>query len=383
MSKSGFCLGVFAAVMSIATLAARAELLEAKGRFELGQTNAHVRSFSFGGGKMVISLGIDTHPGTVTVEVRSPSGAPLGTQTGGVLTMDWWKVASAERGAYTLLVKPNKTAGTWRVRIDALPPSQLLYQQVVSGGMMMLVALAAVAWWKLHSRVAWRWFWAGAGIWTVGVALKFALAVPLNPFFVGTAAHGPRLGLAGGVIYCGLMTGIFEIGVTLAAALVWRRMAAEPERAVAVGLGAGAFEALLLGLGAAVGCLVALVSGQGDRVLQALAPTAAATPLLWLAGPVERLIAISAHTAARVCVLQAAARRGWLGFWVGFAWLSAVDLLAGVALLTGMTKSSSIWWMELMILPFGILSLPLARYAICRWPKVTVPEATPMTVQTL
>lgn len=35
------------------------------------------------------------------------------------------------------------------------------------------------------------------------------------------------------------MMGIFEIGVTLAAALVWRRLAANPTWAVAVGLGAG------------------------------------------------------------------------------------------------------------------------------------------------
>jgi uncharacterized membrane protein YhfC len=253
---------------------------------------------------------------------------------------------------------------------------KLLYQQLVSGGLMMLVALVAVFWWQHRSKTQMRWFWAGAGIWTAGVALKFAVAVLLNPIFVGTPGHPARLGLAAGIIYCGLMTGIFEIGATLAAALIWRRLAVEPNRAVAVGLGAGAFEALLVGLTAFAGCLIAVAVGQGDRVLQALAGPSASTPLLWLVGPVERVIAIAAHTAARVLVLQAVAHRRWLGFWGGFAWLSMVDLLAGVALLTGMTKSSSLWWTELMILPFGILAMPLIRYACARWPQTepAIPE---------
>jgi uncharacterized membrane protein YhfC len=254
--------------------------------------------------------------------------------------------------------------------------NKLLYQQVVSGGLMMLVALVAVVWWQRRSKIQLRWFWAGAGIWTVGVALKFAVAVRLNPIFVGTPGHPARLGLAVGIIYCGLMTGIFEIGATLLAALIWRRLTAEPNRAVAVGLGAGAFEALLLGLTSFAGCLIAVAVGQGDRVVQALGGPSAPTPLLWLVGPIERIIAIAAHTAARVLVLQAVAHRRWLGFWGGFTWLSMVDLLVGVALLTGMTKSCSLWWTELMILPFGILAIPLIRSACARWPQIepAVPE---------
>lgn len=217
----------------------------------------------------------------------------------------------------------------------------------------------------------WRWFWAGAGLWTVGVALKCAIALPLNHVFFDKNGHAVGWKLCIGSVYCGLMTGVFEIGVTLAAALIWRRLAAEPARAVAVGLGAGAFEALLLGLGASVGSLVALASGQTELALKNLAGIGAHTPLLWLAGPVERAISILAHTAARVFVLRAVAGRRWLGFWAGFSWLSAIDLLAGAALLTGMTTSCSLWLIELMILPFGVLSVPLTRWAVRRWPTTT------------
>ena len=65
------------------------------------------------------------------------------------------------------------------------------------------------------------------------------------------------------------------------AALIWRCLAANPARAVAVGLGAGAFEAVLLGLGAfhvaggmihlllivaAISLIVHFVRGRGATV---------------------------------------------------------------------------------------------------------------------
>jgi len=289
-----------------------------------------------------------------------------------VATINGWSLKLTNTADYALVVTPHETGGHWQVRIDRVPSLGALYGQVVSGALMMLVALAAVLVWWLHSRVQWRWFWAGAGIWTVGVALKFAVALPLNPILFGKGGHPVGLNLCIGAAYCGLMTGVFEIGITLAAALIWRRLAAEPARAVAVGLGAGAFEALLLGLAACGGSLAALASGQTEPMLKSLAGIGAHTSLLWLAGPVERVIAILAHTAARVLVLRAVAGRRWLGFWAGFGWLSAVDLLAGVALLTGMTTSGSLWLIELMILPFGVLSIPLTRWAVRHWPTTTV-----------
>ena len=304
----------------------------------------------------------------MTFDVRAPNGALLGRQSAGVFTMGKWEVEVTQSGTYTLEITPHQTTGHWQVRVDGLPPVRILYQQILSGGLMMLVAVVSVGWWRRRAGVQWRWFWAGAGIWTVGVALKFAVALPLNPIIVGSAGHPAHAGLFVGSIYCGLMTGIFEVGVTLAAALIWRQLAADPNRAVAVGLGAGAFEAFLLGLAATAWSLVAVAVGQGDQVLQALGNASASTALLWLVGPAERAISIAAHTAARVLVLQAVANRGWLGFWAGFAWLSSVDLIAGVALLSGMTKSGSLWRIELMILPFGALSIPIIRYAIARWP---------------
>jgi uncharacterized membrane protein YhfC len=364
MKKAKWLLAVSALLFSFS---AAAQLLDIQG--DVFTNDVAPRSFKFQSepGKILLQISVHTRPADVSFEVRSPEGILLGKQSAGVATINAWALQTTNRGDHELIVTPHKTTGHWQVRIDQVPALAALYGQVASGALMMLIALTAVFTWWFHSRVQWRWFWAGAGIWTVGVALKFAVALPLNPVIIGKSGPvGWKLCL--GSTYLGFMTGIFEIGVTLAAALIWRRLAAEPARAVAVGLGAGAFEALLLGLAAFAGSLVALASGQTELALNSLAAITAHTPLLWLTGPAERAIAILAHTASRVLVLRAVAGRRWLGFWAGFGWLSALDLLAGLALLTGMTTSGSLWLIELMILPVGVLSIPLTAWAVRRWP---------------
>ncbi|HWH69047.1 MAG TPA: YhfC family glutamic-type intramembrane protease [Candidatus Sulfotelmatobacter sp.] len=352
------------------------QLLDAKGDLTADQSKPLEFPFHCPASKLVIKLRADTQRGTVTFAILAPDGHLLGSQTGGGLSMDAWRLSVTNTGTCKLQVTPHQAAGHWQVRIDQPAPLRLLYGQILAGALMALVALGSVIAWRLFSGAQWRWFWAGAGIWTVGVALKVAVALPLNPLLLG--ASGPNrtaLALTLGSIYCGLMTGIFEIGVTLAAALLWRRLAAEPIRAVAVGVGAGAFEALLLGLAATASPLVTLATSQTDAYLAALSAVSAHTPLPWLASPVERIIAIACHTAARVLVLRAVAGRRWLGFWAGFALLSAVDLVAGLALLSGMAATASTWWIELMILPFGILSLPVTRWAIAHWPSPAESQA--------
>jgi uncharacterized membrane protein YhfC len=366
---------LLAALVLLFCFSAAAQLLDSKGHLTTNEVAPRSFKFKSEAGTIRVQISVRTKPGTVSFEVRSPDGTVLGKQSAGVATINGWSLKLTNSANYELVVTPHETGGHWQARIDRVASLGVLYGQVVSGALMMLVALAAAFGWWFHSRVQWRWFWAGAGIWTVGVALKFAVALALNPILFGKSGHPVGLNLCIGSVYCGLMTGVFEIGITLAAALVWRRLAAEPARAVAVGVGAGAFEALLLGLASGVASLVALASGQTEPMLKSLAGIDAHTSLLWLAGPVERVIAILAHTTARVLVLRAVAGRRWLGFWAGFGWLSAVDLLAGMALLTGMTTSGSLWLIELMILPFGVLSIPLARWAVRRWP-ITTSDAT-------
>jgi uncharacterized membrane protein YhfC len=236
-----------------------------------------------------------------------------------------------------------------------------------------LVAVGGVLYWRRRSRAGWRWFWAGAAVWAVGVALKFAWALLLNePILAAFRSTLPRsLYLGTGSLYIGVLTGVFEIGVTLAAALIWRRMARAPGRAVAVGLGAGAFEALLVAVAALVAVVVA-VSGKVPGAANQFARATALTPVVWLVGPVERVLAILCHTSSRALVLLAVARRRWRYFWWGFLLMTGLDSVAGFAHLAGFIGTVNMWWVELAIAPFAIASIPIIGWCIRSWPE---PEA--------
>lgn len=257
---------------------------------------------------------------------------------------------------------------------SAMVPRALL----ATGPLMVLVALGFAIGWKGQSRVRWRWFWAGAAVWAVGVALKVAAAVPLNKPVLGTlkAALPNSAYLILGSLYVGLLTGVFEVGVTLAAGLVWRGMARKAARAVAVGLGAGGIEAILVGLASFVGVLVALLAVPGtEQVRAGIASSTALTPVPWLAGPVERVLAVLCHTSSRALVLLGVAKRRWRYFWFGFLIMTAIDGIAGYAHIAGLLGQISAWWIELAIAPFAVASVLIILWCLRNWPTEDAPPA--------
>ena len=232
---------------------------------------------------------------------------------------------------------------------------------------MMLVAIAGVSFWRRRTGVPWRWFWVGAALWTVAVAAKFAIAIPLNgPLLKGLSSSLPYWAyLTVGTIYGGVMTGITEVLFTFIAALVWPRMAATAPRAVAVGVGAGAFEAALLAIGAAA---VTLIAGVGAGT--------------WIGAlsAFERLIAILCHVASRVLAPMAVASRRWVLFCYGFLLLSAVDAVAMYLHLSGRVSTMPPWTIEAVIAPFGLVSIPITRWCIRHWPSASQPSASATAV---
>jgi uncharacterized membrane protein YhfC len=269
---------------------------------------------------------------------------------------------------------------------------------LTSASLMILVAMACVWFWRRRSGVAWRWFWVGAGLWLVAVLVKFAIAIPFHePILEGLKASLPHWAyLTTGTIYGGVMTGITEILFVLIAALIWRRMAATADRGVAIGVGAGAFEAALLGLAGAVmviaGSLreatpagtyaveVTTTEAVGewhlhihDGPAQPNAPREDASSAFWtkaLVGPIERVLTILCHIGSRVLVLLAVARRRWDLFWYGFALLSGVDALATFFWITGKVGTMSPWLMEALLAPFGLVSIPITIWCVRHWPGV-------------
>ena len=264
-------------------------------------------------------------------------------------------------GAYTVEVTTTEAVGQWRLRIYDGPSNASLSKayfapSLAAGSLMMLVAVCSVWFWRRRTGVPWRWFWVGAAIWTIAVAVKFAIAIPLNkPIFEGLKESLPySVFLTAGAAYGGVLTGVTEILFALIAALIWCQMASTSARGVAVGVGAGAFEAALLSIGVVVA--VVATGAVGSTWGIALVPAT------------ERILAILSHTASRALVLLAVVRKRWSLFWYGFLLLSGVDAVATILHLTGCVGSISPWLMEALLAPFGLVSIPITIWCVRHWP---------------
>jgi hypothetical protein len=251
-------------------------------------------------------------------------------------------------------------------------PPTVIPALLVPGMLMVVVGAASVLIVRLVWAVPMRWFFAGAGIWVVGVALKSAWAVgPHESVLAFLENSVPRLVyLIAGSLYIGGLTGVFEIGTTLAAALIWRSLSRTAARAMAVGIGAGAIEAIVVGVaGAGVALALMLNIPDMEDVREGLA-TIGPTSAWWLIGPAERVIAVLCHTGSRVLVLLAVARGRPSLFWYGFLLLTGVDAVAGYVHIGGLLESVNPWWVELALLPFALLGVAAVHRCVRGWPRV-------------
>ena len=228
--------------------------------------------------------------------------------------------------------------------------------EITSDVLMILVGLGTVVVAKWMWRIQMRWLWCGALLWAIAVVAKsFIAALTLGSVlgvFQNHLPHSMYLALGSG--YIGLLTGITEPVVTLAAGLFWRKLTCDARRAVGIGLGAGAFEAVYFGL-------MAIVSSQDMIGAQAGFGVSVLVPVT------ERLILIPCHAAVRAMTLFAIATGRWSWFWGGFAILSTMDSIAGFYHLTNETMNS--WLLELCFLPFTVISALLLRYLWQHWPS--------------
>lgn len=231
-----------------------------------------------------------------------------------------------------------------------------------------MVALTSVIGWFLFSNVRSVWFWAGAALWAVAVCLKLVCAWmthrPIIGFF---RRHFPYPVMVVGVgLFNGIQSSLFEMGATLIGVLIWPSLGHGARRAIAVGVGAGAFEALLLGLYALAAGLSLSADGSQNRMGQKKSLAGrAATPILWLVAPVERIIAIFCHAASRALILLGAIHGAGIMIAGGFFLFALLDGVAGAAHASGKIETVSLWWIELALLPFALASIPILIW--CYW----------------
>jgi hypothetical protein len=159
------------------------------------------------------------------------------------------------------------------------------------------------------------------------------------------------------------------IGFTLLAVLIWHQLGRDAGRAIAIGVGAGAFEALLLGIGTAAGGLsLMFVRGpEVEKAVQALGQVASVTPLLWLIGSVERIIAILCHASSRALILLGVTKKKYMLVFWGFLIFTLLDGIAGGVHVAGLIGKISMWWVELALVPFALASVPILIWCWKGW----------------
>jgi hypothetical protein len=250
-----------------------------------------------------------------------------------------------------------------------MPTGGVLSLMISGVGMMLVAVLVFVAWWRI-SRVQLRWFWGGAGLWTIAVALKIVSSLLTNELVLNSLKGLPHPVYVGlGALYVGVQSSLFEMGFTLLAVLIWRQLGRDAGRAITIGVGAGVFEAFLLGVAALAGAItLSVVHGpQVEQAVKSVEHTASVTPLLWLVGPVERILAILCHASSRALILLGVTKkRLGLVFW-GFLIFTLLDGVAGGAYVAEVIGKVSTWWIELALAPFALVSIPVLVWCYRRW----------------
>lgn len=235
---------------------------------------------------------------------------------------------------------------------------------------MLVVGSGALVYWRWVSKVQLRWFWAGAGLWTVAVALKVVCALltttPVIGFLKESLPH--QLYVVTGAAFVGIQSSLFEIGLTLLAVLICKQLGRDGNRAIGIGVGAGAFEAMVLSLTAFAAVLACLSGVPGtEKIRESIDKVAAVTPLFWLLAPVERAIAILCHASSRALVLLGVTNRKPGMVISGFLIFTTIDGIAGAAHLSGIIGKISMWWIELALLPFALVCIPILCWCFRRY----------------
>jgi uncharacterized membrane protein YhfC len=242
---------------------------------------------------------------------------------------------------------------------------------LLGGAGMIAVALGFFAYAIIH-RLGWKYLVFGALMWLGTVAVKFVLALSLNPMVYRALTGGAKEGVGVLVfdLYAGTLTGLTEVLIVFLVLWYSRWGKVEWTRALAFGIGFGAFEALLLGVSSLMTMLTVLFAPQtlppeilnqlrvADNLLYSLAPI------------VERVCAIFAHIFSNVLLFYAVLVKQVRWFGLAFVYKSLIDAWAAWGQLAGMTATvEQVWVLEVVIIVFGVIGWLGTRWVQARYPQ--------------
>lgn len=206
---------------------------------------------------------------------------------------------------------------------------------LLSGIGMTLVAILSIIYWKRKTKIASTFFFLGALAWITAIILKGIAALPTDSIIKSLRTLLPvYLSEPLAWIYVGILTGIFECGMILLFLYVFKRLREQSwNEAVGLGLGFGAFEALLLGISSFIVTLLAiLIPEQLPKEL--IGSFQLDTPLIIPVPIIERISTLFIHIFSTVLVVFSFMTKEWKWFWFSFLYKTLVDSIAGAFLLS-------------------------------------------------
>ncbi|MCD6472702.1 YhfC family intramembrane metalloprotease [Candidatus Aerophobetes bacterium] len=227
---------------------------------------------------------------------------------------------------------------------------------IASGLGMIIVGFLFIIYWRTKTKVNYLPFLSGALVWIVSVALKFAWAIPINKRLLNLllSVLGNSFGNLIFWIYVGLLTGIFECGITYLFIKYSKMRKYNYNQAVSFGIGFGSVEAILLGVVSLYSVLVAILRPDllPGNVLQAMRPQ----NLLVIPAPiVERLFTIVMHTFSSVLIFCSIKNKVFSLFWLSFVYKTVIDAIAAWGNLSfNINILSHLWIIELIVIIYGV-----------------------------
>jgi uncharacterized membrane protein YhfC len=206
----------------------------------------------------------------------------------------------------------------------------------------------------------WRNLGFGALAWVVTVPfLKQWVAALAEPVVYGALYVPDALFAPGSLlfyIYVGALTGLTEV-LLIWPLLRYTRLGRVPwAKALAFGVGFGAFEALYLGYGYLSSIVTVLANPQAVSEAGLANLKLMSNPLFGLAPIADRIGALLVHIFCSVLLFYgvASGQARWL--WLSFVYKSLVDAIVGFAYFWGTGTLAKLWTIEGLILALGCVA---------------------------
>lgn len=190
---------------------------------------------------------------------------------------------------------------------------------------MILVGLAAIFYWYFKKRTGIEYFIFGAIFWALAIVIKlimdFTITGPMQSALFSSAGLVAMLVIMS--LYVGLRTGLLESGITYLCVRYTKLSRIDFDRAMAIGIGFGGAEAIVLGIMSLLSVITYLAVPELIDALPAESESAvlAQFALEMIPVPViERLFTLFCHVFATVLVVYSvkSAQLIWLGLSIAF-----------------------------------------------------------------